>query len=159
MRPHGSAPLHTFSNSKSLLAQDAFVGSSIANGATIMTFDLRKLDFQRALGTPSPICGRKEPYHVDLHELSTFHHPMLYRFIVAQGSSLAGKNQRRNFPPESKGVSTSQPMSHSILRLACSLAGGCGGSLRHLALLFSVLFLRPMSKAAMQRWIEDIGSH
>ena len=33
--------------------QDAFVGSSIENGATIITFDLRKLDWQRELGTPS----------------------------------------------------------------------------------------------------------
>jgi hypothetical protein len=30
--------------------QDAFVGSSIENGATIITFDLRTLDFQHALG-------------------------------------------------------------------------------------------------------------
>ena len=66
--------------------QDAFVGSSIENGATIITFDLRKLDFQRELGTTSTICWRKDFYHVDIHELSTFHNPILYRFILAQGS-------------------------------------------------------------------------
>src|SRR5262249_43536965 len=65
--------------------QNAFVGSSIENGATIIQFDLRQLDFQRELGTTSPICWRQDVYHVDIHELSTFHNPIKYRFIVAQG--------------------------------------------------------------------------
>ena len=68
--------------------EDAFVGSSIENGTTIIQFDLRKLDFQRALETPSTICWRKEPYAVEIHELSTFYNPIKYRFIVAQGSYL-----------------------------------------------------------------------
>src|SRR5712691_5727858 len=139
--------------------QDAFVGSSIENGTTIIQFDLRKLDFQRALGTTSTICWRKEPYHVDIHELSTFHNPITYRFIVAQGSYLNDQNQRVYFTPELKGVSTSQHMSHSVIRLACSLAVVCGVSLRHIALLFSVLFLIPMTKSSIKRWIDDIGSH
>ena len=139
--------------------QDAFVGSSIENGATVITFDLRKLDFQRELGTPSPICWRKEPYHVDIHELSTFHNPILYRFIVAQGSYLDSNNQRMYFTPEIKGVSTSQHMSHSIIRLSCYLAVVCGVSLRHIALLFSSLFLIPITKSSIKRWIDDIGSH
>jgi hypothetical protein len=83
--------------------QDAFVGSSIENGATIITFDLRKLDFQHALGATSPVCWRRESYHVDIHELSTFHNPILYRFIVAQGSYLNDQNQRMYFTPEIKG--------------------------------------------------------
>jgi hypothetical protein len=139
--------------------QDAFVGSSLENGATIITFDLRKFDFQQALGTPSPICWRKAPYQVDIHALSTFHHPILYRFIVAQGSSLDGNNQRLYFTPEIKGVSTSQPMSHSIIRLSCYLAVVCGVSLRHIALLFSSLFLIPITTSSIKRWMDDIGSH
>src|SRR2546426_6984656 len=139
--------------------QDAFVGSSIENGTTIIQFDLRQLDFQRALGTPSTICWRKEPYHVDIHELSTFHNPITYRFIVAQGSYLNDQNQRVSFTPEIKGVSTSQHMSHSVIRLACYLAVVCGVSLRHIALLFSVLFLIPITKSSIKRWIDDIGSH
>src|SRR6266852_6485111 len=59
--------------------QDAFVGSAIENGATIIQFDLRQLDFQRELGTTSTICWRKEVDHVDMHALSTFHHPITYR--------------------------------------------------------------------------------
>jgi len=139
--------------------QNAFVGSSIENGPTIMQFDRRKLDLQCALGTTATICWRQEPYHSDLHELSTFHHPLTYRFIVAQGSSLDDKNQRVYFTPEIKGVSTSQPMSHSVIRLACSLAVVCGVSLRHIALLFSALFLMPMTKSSIKRWMDDIGSH
>jgi hypothetical protein len=137
--------------------QDAFVGSSIENGTTIIQFDLRKLDFQRALGTTSTICWRKEPYHVDIHELSTFHNPITYRFIVAQGSYLNDQHQRVYFTPELKGVSTSQHMSHSVIRLACYLAVVCGVSLRHIALLFSVLFLIPITKSSIKRWIDGIG--
>ena len=132
---------------------------SIENGTTIIQFDLRQLDFQRALGTTSTICWRKEPYHVDIHELSTFHNPIAYRFIVAQGSYMNAQNQRVSFTPEIKGVSTSQPMSHSVIRLACSLAVVCGVSLRHIALLFSVLFLIPITKSSIKRWIDDIGVH
>jgi hypothetical protein len=53
------------------LYQDAFVGSSIENGTTIIQFDLRKRDWQGVLGTTAPICWRQEPYHIDIHELST----------------------------------------------------------------------------------------
>jgi hypothetical protein len=139
--------------------QDAFVGSSIENGTTIIQFDLRNLDFQRALETTSTICWRKEPYTVEIHELSTFHNPIKYRFIVAQGSYLNDQNQRVYFTPDIQGVSTSQHMSHSVIRLACYLAVVCGVSLRHLALLFSVLFLIPITKSSMKRWIDDIGVH
>src|SRR5882762_10040955 len=139
--------------------EDAFVGSSIENGTTILQFDLRKLDFQRALETTATICWRKEPYAVEIHELSTFYNPIKYRFIVAQGSYLNDQNQRVYFTPDIKGVSTSQHMSHSVIRLACYLAVVCGVSLRHLALLFSVLFLIPITKSSIKRWIDDIGSH
>jgi Transposase len=141
------------------LYQDAFVGSSIENGTTIIQFDLRNLDFQRALETTSTICWRKEPYAVEIHELSTFHNPIKYRFIVAQGSYLNDQNQRVYFTPDIQGVSTSQHMSHSVIRLACYLAVVCGVSLRRLALLFSVLFLIPITKSSMKRWIDDIGVH
>src|SRR2546425_3772879 len=139
--------------------QDAFVGSSIENGATIIQFDLRKRDFQRELRTTSTICWRQDPYHVDIHELSTFHNPIKYRFIVAQGSYRDDQNQRVYFTPDIKGVSTSQHMSKSAIRLACYLAVVCGVSLRHIALLFSLLFLIPMTKSSIKRWIDDIGSH
>ena len=141
------------------MSQDAFVGSSIENGATIIQFDLRKRDFQRELRTTSTICWRQDPYHVDIHELSTFHNPIKYRFIVAQGSSRDDQNQRVYFTPDIKGVSTSQHMSKSAIRFACYLAVVCGVSLRHIALLFSLLFLIPMTKSSIKRWIDDIGSH
>jgi len=139
--------------------QDAFIGSSIENGATIITFDLRNLDFQRELGTTSTISWRKDTYHVDVHELSTVLNPMKYRFILAQGYYLGDNNHRIYFTPQIKGVSTSQHMSHSIIRLSCYLAVVCGVSLRHIALIFSSLFLIPITKSSIKRWIDDIGSN
>src|SRR5499427_575151 len=139
--------------------EDAFIGSSIENGTTIIQFDLRKHDLQQELGTPATLCWRKESYQVDVHELSTFHNPIKYRFIVAQGSYLNGQHQRVYFTPDIKGVSTAQHMSHSIIRLACYLAVVCGVSLRHIALLFSALFLIPITKSSIKRWIDAIGAH
>jgi hypothetical protein len=50
-------------------------------------------------------------------------------------------------------------MSHSVIRLACYLAVVCGVSLRHIARLFSALFLIPITKSSIKRWIADIGTH
>src|SRR5438034_9351826 len=83
---------------------------------------------------------------------------MTYRFIVAQGSYMNDHDQRIYFTPEIKGVSTSQHMSHSVIRLACYLAVVCGVSLRHIALLFSALFLIPVTKSSIKRWIDAIGT-
>ncbi len=141
------------------LYQDAFVGSSIENGTTVIQFDLRRHNFQQELGTQATLCWRKESYHVDVHELSTFHNPILYRFILAQGSYLNDKKERIYFTPAIKGVSTSQHMSHSVIRLSCYLAVVCGVSLRHVAVLFAALFLIPITKSSIKRWIDDIGSH
>ena len=148
-----------FESAVTEMYQDAFVGSSIENGATIIKFDLRQRDFQQELGATSTLYWRKEAYHVDIHELSTFHNPIQYRFILAQGYYLDDQNQRMYFTPEIKGVSTAQHMSHSIIRLACYLAVVCGVSLRHIALIFSSLFLIPITKSSIKRWIDDIGSN
>ena len=74
--------------------EEAFVGSSIENGTTLITFDLRNLDFQRESGITSTIDWRTDTDHVDVHELSTFHNPVKYRFIVAQGYYFDEKGQR-----------------------------------------------------------------
>lgn len=50
-------------------------------------------------------------------------------------------------------------MSHSSIRLACSLAVVCGVSLRPIALIFASLFLIPLTKSSIKRWIDAIGSH
>jgi hypothetical protein len=88
--------------------QDAFVGSSMENGTTIITFDLRQHDLQSELETQATLCWRQETYHVDIHELSTFHNPIMYRFILAQGSYLDDQHQQIYCTPEIKGVSTSR---------------------------------------------------
>ena len=148
-----------FESAVTEMYQKAFVGSSIENGTTVIQFDLRQLDFQRELGTTSPICWRQDVYPVDIHELSTFHNPIKYRFIVAQGYYLNDQKQRVYFTPDIQGVSTSQHMSKSIIRLCCYLAVVCGVSLRQIALIFSALFLIPITKSSIKRWIDDIGSH
>jgi hypothetical protein len=147
-----------FESAVTEIYQDAFVGSSIENGTTIIQFDLRKHDHQRELGTQARLCWRNASYHVDVHELSTFHNPMTYRFLVAQGSYRDDQHQRMYCTPAIQGVSTAQHMSHSVIRLACYLAVVCGVSLRHIALLFAVLFLIPMTKSSIKRWMDDIGS-
>jgi hypothetical protein len=139
--------------------QDVFVGSTIENGTTLITFDLRQLDFQHEFGTTSTIYWPKEAYCVDVHELSTFHNPIKYRFILAQGYYFDADGQRIYFTPEIQGVSTSQHMSHSIIRLSCYLSVVCGVSLRQIALIFSFLFLISASKSSIKRWIDTIGSN
>jgi hypothetical protein len=148
-----------FESAVTEMSQDAFVGSSIENGATIITFDLRQHDWQQEVRATSTLDWRKEAYHVDIHELSTFYNPIKYRFILAQGYYLDNQHQRMYFTPDLQGVSTAQHMSHSIIRLACYLAVVCGVSLRHIALLLSSLFLIPITKSSIQRWIDDIGSN
>jgi hypothetical protein len=49
-----------FESAVTEMYQNTFVGSSIENGATIIQFDLRQLDFPRELGTTSTICWRKD---------------------------------------------------------------------------------------------------
>jgi hypothetical protein len=139
--------------------QDAFVGSSIDNGVTIITFDLRPHAFQQELGPQARLWWRQASYHVDVHELSTFHKPMTSRCLLAQGFYLDAPNPRRSFTPALQGVSTAQQMSHRVIRLACSLAVVWGVSLRHLALLLSALFLMPMTTSSIQRWIAAMGAH
>jgi hypothetical protein len=111
------------------------------------------------LETTATICWCQAPYAVEVHELSTFHNPIQYRFIVAQGSYLNAQHQRVYFTPAIQGVSTAQHMSPSVIRLACYLAVVCGVSLRPIALLFPALFLMPMTKSSIKRWIDDIGAN
>jgi hypothetical protein len=66
-----------FESAVTEMYQDAFVGSSMEHGTTIIRFDLRKHDFHQALGTQAKLCWRQDSYHVDVHELSTFHNPIM----------------------------------------------------------------------------------
>jgi hypothetical protein len=58
----------------------------MANGTTMIQCALRPHDVHSELGTQAKLWWRKDSYHVEVHALSTFHHPMASRFIVAQGS-------------------------------------------------------------------------
>ena len=85
-----------FESAVTEMYQDAFVGSSIENGATIITFDLRQHDWQQEVRATSTLDWRKEAYHVDIHELSTFYNPIKYRFILAQGYYLDNQHLLRS---------------------------------------------------------------
>ena len=148
-----------FASAVTEMSQDAFGGSTMENGTTIILGDLRKHAFHQELGTQATLCWRKAASQVNVHALSTLHHPMQYRCLFAQGSSLDGQNQRVDFTPAIQGLSPSQPMSHSVIRLACSLAVVCGVSLRHSALLCAALCLMPLPKSSIKRWMEALGSH
>ena len=50
-----------FESAVTEMYQDAFVGSSIENGATIITLDLRQHDFQHELGPPRRLRGARKP--------------------------------------------------------------------------------------------------
>ena len=97
-------------------SQDAWVGSSMANGTTMRTCDRRQHDLHQALGTQARLGWRKASDPVEVHALSTCHHPRMSRGLGAQGASLDDQHQRRDCTPESHGVSTSQPRSPSVIR-------------------------------------------
>jgi hypothetical protein len=83
---------------------------------------------------------------------------MQERFIFAQGDELAAQHHRRACTPASKGVATAPPRSHSMLRVAGSLAVGCGVSRRPRALLCAALFLLPLTQSSRKRWMDAMGS-
>jgi hypothetical protein len=138
--------------------QQACVGSSLENGATLIQCALRPLALQREWGTPSPIWWRQAVSPLARPARSPCHHSSKYRLSVAHGSSRNDKKPRVAFPPALPGVSTSQPLRQSRLRLGCALAVVGGGSLRPLALIFAALCLMPLPQASRPRWLEDMGS-
>src|SRR5215467_13787806 len=91
-----------FESAVTEMSQDAFVGSSIENGATIITFDLRQHDGQQEVRAPSTLDWRKAAYHVDMHALSTFSNPIQYRVILTQGYSLDHQHRRIYCTPDSQ---------------------------------------------------------
>jgi hypothetical protein len=98
-----------FASVVTAISEDAVIGSSIEHGTPIIQCDLRNLAFPRVVETTSTLCWCKAPYSIEVHELATFHHPIKYRFIVAQGASLNDPHPRVYGTPAIKGVSTSQP--------------------------------------------------
>lgn len=141
------------------LNKDIFVQSYIENGTSIIEFDSRNRNYKDLLDKKSKIKWDKDAYTVDIKELSTFQNPIAYRFIIARGSYLNSNGKRIYFTPDIEGVSTSQHVSKSLLRLSCYLAINCGVSLRSIAQIFTYLFLVPITKSSIQRWIDIIGEN
>jgi hypothetical protein len=139
--------------------QDVFSRSYIEGTTTIIEFDMRKRDYRKELGTDSAIYWPSKSYEVDAHEFSTFHNPIVYRFILAQGYYFDDEGNRFDFTPKIAEVSTHQHISKSVIRLSCFLSVICGVSLRNIATIFSLLFLIPVTKSTIKRWIDEIGEN
>jgi len=119
---------------------------------------MRKRDYRKEFGINSEIF-RKESYKADVHEFSTFHRPIVYRFVSAQGYYLDEQGNRKFFTPETAEVSAQQHMSKNIIRVCCFLAVICGVSLRNTATIFNCLFCIPATKSGIKRWIDEIGGN
>jgi hypothetical protein len=126
--------------------KDVYTQTYIEDKKTVIGFDMRKRDYQKEFGITSEIFWSVNAYHIDIYEFSTFHNPVIYRFVMAQGNYFDEKNQRIFFTPEPSEVSTCHHAGLNILRLSCFLAVICGVSLRNTALRFSVLFQIPAVK-------------
>lgn len=146
-----------FESSVSNNNADIFSRSYIENKATIIEFDTRKRNYKKVLNIRSNITWDKEVYTIDIRELSTYLNQVIYRFVTCKGNYRDANNNRVFFTPEIKEVSTSQHVSKNILWLSCYLAVVCGVSLRNIAHLFTHLFLVPVTKSSIERWISQIG--
>lgn len=139
--------------------KDIFTKSYIEEKTTIIEFDMRKRDYRKEFGTNSDMNWSESTYSVDVHEFSTFHNPIMYRFILARGYYYDDNGNRIFFTPKISEVSAHHHMSNNIIRLSCFLAVICGVTLRNIAIIFSVLFRIPVSKSAIKRWIDEIGNN
>lgn len=148
-----------FTSAVTAMSQDACVGSAMENGTTMLQCDLRQHALHYALGTQAQICWRQASSPIDVPALSTCPNPMTSRCIVAPGVYRHAHGQRIYCTPTIQGVATSQPRSHSVVRLACSLAGVCGVRRRPIARRVSALFLMPRTKASITRGLDDMGAH
>jgi hypothetical protein len=120
---------------------------------------MSKRDYQKEFGVSSDIYWNRNSYSVDIHEFSTFHNPVVYRFILAQGYYFDDRKERVYFTPKIDEVSAYQHMSSNVIRLCCFLAVICGVSLRNIALIFNILFQIPVTKSTIKRRIDDIGDN
>jgi hypothetical protein len=139
--------------------KDTYTRTYIGDRKTIIEFDMRKRDYSKKFGIKTEIFWSVNRYYIDIHEFSTFHNPIIYRFIVAQGYYSDGNSHRVFFTPEPSDVSTHYHMSLNILRLSCFLGVICGVSLRNIADIFRVLFEIPITKSSIKRWIDEIGGN
>ena len=112
--------------------KDVFSRSYIENGNTIIEFDMRKRCWQKEFGINTEIYRPENIYTVDVHEFSTFHSPIMYRFILAQGYYFDSGGKRIWFTPKISGVSAHHHMSSNAIRLSCFPAVICGVTLRNI---------------------------
>jgi len=138
--------------------QDVFTRSYVEGENTVIEFDMRKRDYQKESGISSEIHWPEKTYNVDVREFSTFHNPIVCRFISAQGWYYDDQSCRVWFTPKIGEISARQHVTKNVIRLACFLAVVCGVTLRNISTIFTVLFQIPVTKSAVRRWIDEVGS-
>ena len=74
--------------------QDVFTRSYAEGENTITESDMRKRDYRKEVGTSSEIHWPEKACSADIHEFSTFHNPIVRRFISAQGWYCDDQNSR-----------------------------------------------------------------
>lgn len=139
--------------------RDVYTETYIEDKATIIESDMRNRDYRKKFGIKSEIFWSCNTYYVDIHEFSTFHNPVIYRFVTAQGYYPDENSHRIFFIPEPSDVPTHHHMSLNILRLSCFSAVICGVSLRNIAQIFTILFKIPITESSIKRRIDEIGSN
>ncbi len=139
--------------------KDVYTGTYIEDKKTVIEFDMRNRDYRIKFETTSEIFWSENSYNVDVHEFSTFHNPIIYRFIISQGYYSDEKNNRIYFTPEVSEVSTHHHMSLNVIRLSCFLSVICGVTLRNIARIFTILFRIPITESSIKRWIDEIGGN
>jgi len=139
--------------------KDTYTRTYIVGKKTITESDMRKRDYRKKFGIKAEICRSVNSYYIDIHEFSTFHNPVIYRFIVAQGYYSDEDNNRIFFTPEPSDVPTHHHMSMNVLRLSCFSGVICGVSLRNIADIFSFLSEIPITESSVKRRTDEIGGN
>jgi len=139
--------------------KDIFVDSYIEEGKTIIEFDVRKRNYKKRNNIKKRIKWDKQNYKIDIYELSSMYTSIIYRFNMFRGYYDEADGKRVSFTPEINEISTAQHVSKSAIRLSCYLAVNCGVTLRNIANIFREIFLIPISKSSIKRWIDDIGEN
>ncbi len=80
------------------------------------------------------------------------------RITTADGYYLNEQGQRVYFTPEVAGLSTQRKVSDVVMRLGVFLCVIVGLGARQASWLMQALFQAPVSKSAIDRWVDEVGA-
>jgi hypothetical protein len=96
----------------------------------------------------------------DINDLSSLRNRLTYRLTHGDGWYLKEDGERQYFPlqPHLSGIDIERGCTTTALRAAVLLAVFSGVGVRTTCWLMSLLFLFPVTKSSLQRWIKDCAS-